>query len=73
MRVINEITINWHINEACNFGCNYCYAKWSIEKSPFRRIYPAIIDQIAGLAGQPISVLPYPPHSYKDKTQLRGG
>lgn len=23
-----ELVINWHITEACNFSCRYCYAKW---------------------------------------------
>lgn len=23
-----ELVINWHLTEACNFACRYCYAKW---------------------------------------------
>ena len=23
-----QLVINWHITEACNFRCQYCYAKW---------------------------------------------
>ena len=23
-----ELVINWHITEACNFACKYCYATW---------------------------------------------
>lgn len=23
-----ELVINWHVTEACNFRCQYCYAKW---------------------------------------------
>lgn len=23
-----ETVINWHVTEACNFRCHYCYAKW---------------------------------------------
>lgn len=26
--VQDELVINWHITEACNFACRYCYAKW---------------------------------------------
>lgn len=26
--VIEELTLNWHITEACNYRCQYCYAKW---------------------------------------------
>lgn len=25
---IDELVINWHITEACNFNCGYCFAKW---------------------------------------------
>lgn len=27
-RSIEELTINWHVTEACNYKCQYCYAKW---------------------------------------------
>lgn len=23
-----ELVVNWHITEACNYHCNYCFAKW---------------------------------------------
>ena len=26
-----ELVINWHITEACNYRCRYCYAKWQNE------------------------------------------
>jgi len=26
---MNEITINWHILEKCNYNCNYCFAKYT--------------------------------------------
>lgn len=25
---IPELVINWHITEACNYSCRYCYASW---------------------------------------------
>lgn len=25
---VTELVINWHITEACNYKCRYCYAKW---------------------------------------------
>ena len=28
MHPIPETVINWHVTEACNFRCHYCYAKW---------------------------------------------
>lgn len=24
----SELVINWHLTEACNFRCRYCYSKW---------------------------------------------
>lgn len=27
-RKINELVINWHLTEACNYSCQYCYAHW---------------------------------------------
>lgn len=24
----DELVINWHLTEACNYGCRYCYSKW---------------------------------------------
>ncbi len=24
----DELVINWHITEACNYNCTYCFAKW---------------------------------------------
>lgn len=26
---LGELVINWHITEACNYRCRYCYAKWT--------------------------------------------
>ena len=23
-----ELVINWHLTEACNYACRYCYSKW---------------------------------------------
>jgi radical S-adenosyl methionine domain-containing protein 2 len=27
-----ELVINWHVTEACNYRCRYCYAKWQSEE-----------------------------------------
>lgn len=24
----DQLVLNWHITEACNYSCQYCYAKW---------------------------------------------
>ena len=26
---IDELVVNWHVTEACNFQCKYCYAAWA--------------------------------------------
>lgn len=26
---LSELVINWHITEACNYRCQYCYAHWT--------------------------------------------
>lgn len=26
---LNELVINYHITEACNYACKFCYAKWN--------------------------------------------
>lgn len=26
---VPELVVNWHITEACNYKCRYCYAKWN--------------------------------------------
>lgn len=28
-----ELVVNWHITEACNYHCNYCFAKWDKQKN----------------------------------------
>lgn len=25
---VSQLVINWHVTEACNYSCQYCYAKW---------------------------------------------
>jgi len=29
---VSELVINWHLTEACNFGCKYCYSAWVKER-----------------------------------------
>jgi len=31
---INQLVINWHVNEICNFQCTYCYAHWDKDGRP---------------------------------------
>jgi radical S-adenosyl methionine domain-containing protein 2 len=57
-RHIPELTINWHILEACNYGCTYCYAKWSTERSGFGASWPAVIEALAQLPGRRLNLHP---------------
>jgi len=45
---IPELTINWHILEACNYDCYFCYAKYR-QKSIFSRNYAEILRELAAL------------------------
>jgi len=29
---VSELVINWHLTEACNFECKYCYSAWNKER-----------------------------------------
>lgn len=29
MNQVNQLVINYHITEKCNYDCHYCYAKWA--------------------------------------------
>jgi len=31
---VDELTVNWHVTEACNYSCQYCYAKWKDYPDP---------------------------------------
>ncbi|WP_298236625.1 viperin family antiviral radical SAM protein [uncultured Azohydromonas sp.] len=28
---VDELVVNWHVTEACNYRCGYCYAAWQRE------------------------------------------
>lgn len=52
-RLSPELVINWHITEACNFACQYCYATWQkpdVHREVFHNpeISKAILQSIAG-------------------------
>lgn len=48
----NELTVNWHITEACNFKCAYCFAHWNKACKKELLHNPteveALLDQILG-------------------------
>lgn len=34
---LNELVVNYHVTEACNFKCQHCFAKWPSNKSSAQR------------------------------------
>ena len=47
---IPELTINWHILEACNYDCYFCYAKYG-QRSIFSRHYAEVLRELCTLNG----------------------
>jgi radical S-adenosyl methionine domain-containing protein 2 len=45
---IPELTINWHILEACNYDCYFCYAKYG-QRSIFARQYSEVLRELGTL------------------------
>ena len=34
MQNTQQLVINWHLTEACNYSCQYCYAAWNKATNP---------------------------------------
>lgn len=30
---VNQLVVNWHLTEACNYSCRYCYSRWGQKQS----------------------------------------
>ena len=47
-----EIVINWHMIEACNYACTFCFAKWDRLKPLAKDLNKAkkLIDEVAKIA-----------------------
>ena len=43
---VEELVINWHVTEACNYRCQYCYATWQREA----RQLDVVRDEVASFA-----------------------
>lgn len=45
---MKELVVNWHVTEACNFKCQYCFAEWerSCKKDLFRD--PDAVEKLLG-------------------------
>ena len=47
-----ELVVNWHITEACNYKCSYCFAKWDRQKNEVMNDEAAtirLLDEISKL------------------------
>ncbi|MGY3945147.1 viperin family antiviral radical SAM protein [Aeromonas tecta] len=38
MSKVNQLVINYHITEKCNYDCHYCYAKWAMPNELHRNL-----------------------------------
>jgi radical S-adenosyl methionine domain-containing protein 2 len=56
MHRVPELTINWHILEACNYDCYFCYAKYG-QRSIFSRHYIGVLRELGTLRGCRIDFL----------------
>ncbi|WP_448246699.1 viperin family antiviral radical SAM protein [Thalassotalea agariperforans] len=54
---VDELVINWHITEACNYNCSYCFAKWGKPNELHRSLesIEKILDSLASyfICGNP--------------------
>jgi len=46
---LDELVINWHITETCNYNCTYCFAKWG-KPNELHRSLKAIENLLDNLA-----------------------
>lgn len=49
VNTIDELVINWHITEACNYNCTYCFAKWGKPNELHRSLHSIekLLDNLA--------------------------
>jgi radical S-adenosyl methionine domain-containing protein 2 len=69
---IKELTVNWHILEACNYDCYYCYAKYG-QKPLFARSYVSVLQELASLADKRIRLANGWVHAEQIKINFAGG
>lgn len=42
MHNLTPLVLNWHLTEACNYRCQYCYATWEAPASPSELIHDPV-------------------------------
>ncbi len=55
MHTIPALTINWHVLEACNFSCYFCYAKYG-QKSRFEADFSVVLNELSTLSRKRIEL-----------------
>ncbi len=77
-----ELVINWHFTEACNYKCEFCYAKWdSTESLRSREIFHdeaksrRLLDELHSLfqPGNPANLLTRSMHWDEVRLSIAGG
>ncbi|WP_019672856.1 viperin family antiviral radical SAM protein [Psychrobacter lutiphocae] len=48
-----ELVVNWHITEACNYRCGYCFAKWGKQKGELIQDVASISQLMDAISGLP--------------------
>lgn len=48
-----ELVVNWHITEACNYSCDYCFAKWGKQKGELINSAASISQLIESISQLP--------------------
>lgn len=45
VHAVNQLVINWHITESCNYSCQYCYARWKKTRAKGELIHDEIVSR----------------------------
>ena len=72
MLTIPELTINWHVLEACNFNCYFCYAKYR-QKPSFQHIYKNVLLELSLLKGRVLKLKSGPVLPKSIRVNFAGG
>lgn len=72
MLIIPELTINWHVLEACNFSCYFCYAKYR-QKPSFQHIYTDVLQELSLLKGRVLELKSGPVLPKSIRVNFAGG
>lgn len=69
---IPELTVNWHILEACNYKCYFCYAKYG-QKPKFSCDFTTVLRDLSALKGRRINFLSGAVYAESIRLNFAGG